>query len=147
MIASALDTVFEAQLRALVYLFLLDRPTSADYLGALDTLTCNAQTFGLGVADINGRHRLASGELQTRTCLLTAALRQLALHRLVQLDREISPDSFAITPTGTKLVNSLNTDYAQQLFETALETLERIEGKSLNDLDQIITTAASGGER
>ena len=38
MATSLLDTAFEAEFRALVFLFLIDEPVNADYLGALDTL-------------------------------------------------------------------------------------------------------------
>ena len=36
-----LDTSFEAELRALVFIFLLDDAADADYIGALDTITVN----------------------------------------------------------------------------------------------------------
>ena len=69
--ATSLDTSFEAELRGLILLFLLGDAADADYLGALDTITVNAHTFGVGAESLNGTHRLASAELHTRTGLAT----------------------------------------------------------------------------
>ena len=59
MAASLLDTAFEAELRALIFLFLLDEPVNADYLGSLDTLAINQRTFGIGSDNLNGTRRAA----------------------------------------------------------------------------------------
>lgn len=57
--ATSLDTSFETVLRGLILLFLLGDAADADYLGALDTITVNAHTFGVGAENLNGTHRLA----------------------------------------------------------------------------------------
>lgn len=54
--ATSLDTSFEAELRGLILLFLLGDAADADYLGALDTITVNAHTFGVGAENLNGTH-------------------------------------------------------------------------------------------
>lgn len=59
--AMSLDISFEAELRGLILLVLLGDAADADYLGALDTITVNAHTFGVGAENFNGTHRLASG--------------------------------------------------------------------------------------
>ena len=92
--ATFLDTSFEAELRGLILLFLLG---DADYLGALDTITVNAHTFGVGAESLNGTHRLASAELHTRTVLMTQALQHLAIQGFVTLHPDRSPAAFTIT--------------------------------------------------
>lgn len=143
---SALDTSFEAELRALIYLFLLDEPTDVDYLACLDTLTVNAHTFGLGETNVNGTHRLASSELHARTHLMTQALQRMTLQRLVHFTREDGHERFRISDEGTALVNRLRSQYATEFFNIALETIERVGGKDTNGLTSIILTTAIPGE-
>ena len=54
--ATSLDTSFEAELRGLILLFLLGDAADADYLGALDTITVNAHTFGVGAETVSYTH-------------------------------------------------------------------------------------------
>lgn len=143
---SALDTSFEAELRALIFLFLLDEPTDVDYLGCLDTLTVNAHTFGLGATNVNGAHRLASGELHARTHLITQALQRMTIQGLVHFTRQGGLECFDISDEGTALVNRLSTQYATDFFNAALETIERVGDKDINALTSIILTAATTGE-
>ena len=102
MAASLLDTAFEAELRALIFLFLLDEPVNADYLGALDTHAINQRTFGIGSDNLNGTHRLAAGELRARTDLMSQALKQLTLSRLATFDTSAESAGFRITDQGAR---------------------------------------------
>jgi predicted transcriptional regulator with HTH domain len=143
---SALDTSFEAELRALIFLFLLDEPTDVDYLACLDTLTVNAHTFGLGETNVNGTHRLASGELNARTHLMLQALQRMTIQGLVHFTRRGGLECFRISDKGTTLVNRLSTQYATDFFNAALETIELVGDKDTNALTSIILTAATPGE-
>lgn len=143
---TSLDTRFEAELRGLILLFLLGEAADADYLGALDTITVNAHTFEVGEDNLNGTHRLASGELHTRTVLMTQALRQLAIQGFVKLQSGQTPVSFTITSEGEKVVNRLHSRYAGRLFDTALETIEQVGDLSTNELVEIIRSATLEGE-
>lgn len=143
---SALDTSFEAELRALIFLFLIDEPTGVDYLACLDTLTVNARTFGLGATNVNGTHRLASGELNARTHLMTQALQRMTIQGFVHFTHQDGLERFDISDEGTALVNRLSTQYATDFFNAALETIERVGGKDTNALTSIILTAAIPGE-
>ncbi|WP_129288936.1 ABC-three component system middle component 2 [Trueperella pyogenes] len=140
MAASLLDTAFEAELRALIFLFLLDEPVNADYLGALDTLAINQRTFGIGSANLNGTHRLAAGELRTRTDLMSQALKQLTLKGLATFDVSAEPVGFRITDAGASVVNNLRTEYAEQFFAATLDTLEAAGHASTTHLTKIITS-------
>ncbi|MDP9800086.1 hypothetical protein J2S49_000162 [Arcanobacterium wilhelmae] len=134
---SSLDSVLEAQLRAVVYLFLLDSPVDADYLGALDTLTINAGSFRIGPDNLNGPHRLAPAELQTRTGQMSQALKQLALRGLVAYVAK--PDvGFRLTSDGETVANEMRTGYANQLFASALDVLEHIGDASTTELTSLI---------
>lgn len=141
--STLLDTSFEAELRALVFLFLLDDAADADHLGALDTITVNARTFGMGEDNLNGTHRLASGELCTRTTLMLDALRKLALQGLVKLDDTRVPYSFTITSIGESIVSQMCSSYAQRFFFSALETIEQTSGLNTNELVEIIGSGLS----
>lgn len=145
MTTSVLDTAFEAELRALVYLFFIDAPVDADYLGGLDTLTINQQNFDLGADNLNGTHRLASGELHTRTQLMSQALKQLTLRGLATFDSSVVQSGFRITNEGAQVVNQLRTDYADRLFTAALDTLEAVGEATTSQLAQIITAASAEG--
>lgn len=138
---SVLDTVFEAKLRALVFLFLIDEPVDADYLGALDTLTVNQRAFNIGEDNLNGTHRLACGELHTRTSLISQALKQLTFQGLTYYDPSVTPAGFRITEDGARVVNQLRTNYAEQFFTAALDTLEAIGDATTTQLTQLITAA------
>lgn len=144
--ATSLDTSFEAELRGLILLFLLGDAADADYLGALDTITVNAHTFGVGAENLNGTHRLASGELHTRTVLMTQALQHLAIQGFVTLQPDRSPAAFTITAEGESVVNHFRSRYTGQLFDTALETIERVGDLSTSELAQIIRSATPEGE-
>ena len=146
MTLSALDTSFEAELRALIFLFILDEPANVDYLACLDTLTVNAHTFGLGETNVNGTHRLASGELNARTHLMTEALQRMTLQGLVHFTRKDGRESFHISNEGTALVTRLSTHYAANFFSAALETIERVGDKDTNALTSIILATATPGE-
>lgn len=143
MTTSVLDTAFEAELRALVFLFLIDEPVDADYLGALDTLTINQRNFGIGSDNINGTHRLAAGELHTRTLLMQQALKQLVLKRLARYDASDQPVGFRITDDGASVVNQLRSTYADQFFTATLDTLEAIGSATTTQLAKIINSAIS----
>lgn len=143
---SVLDTSFEAELRALIFLFLLDEPTDVDYLACLDTLTVNAHTFGLGETNVNGTHRLASGELNARTYLMTQALQRMTIQGLVHYTHDNGHGRFDISDEGTSLVNQFSTPYATDFFNAALETIERVGDKDTNALTSIILSAATPGE-
>lgn len=121
---SALDTSFEAELRALIFLFLLDEPTDVDSLACLGTLTANAHTFGLGETNVNGTHRLASGELNARTHLKIQALQRMTIQGPVHFTRLGGLERFRISDKGTTLVNRLSAQYATDFFNAALETIE-----------------------
>lgn len=139
---STLDSTLETQLRAVIFLFLLDRPVDADYLGALDTLTINAQSFRIGPANLNGPHRLAASELQARTALMDKALKLLTLHGLSTYDTTANNTGFRITSEGEALANKLRTAYANQLFAAALDTLEHIGDANTTELTSLITSTA-----
>lgn len=140
MAISLLDSAFEAELRALIFLFLLDEPVNADYLGALDTLAINQRTFRIGADNINGTHRLAAGELQARTDLMRQALKQLTLSRLAMFDTSAESVGFRITDQGADIVNQLRTDYAERFFTAVLDTLEAVGRTSTTHLAKIITS-------
>lgn len=140
MTISLLDSAFEAELRALVFLFLLDEPVNADYLGALDTLAINQRTFGIGSNNLNGTHRLAAGELRARTDLMRQALKQLALSQLAVFDSSTESAGFRITDQGDRIVNQLRTDYAERFFTAALDTIEVVGHASTAHLAKIITS-------
>lgn len=140
MAISLLDSAFEAELRALIFLFLLDEPVNADYLGALDTLAINQHTFRIGSDNINGTHRLAAGELRARTDLMRQALKRLALSRLVTFDTSAESAGFRITDQGVCMVNQLRTDYAERFFTAALDTIEVAGHASTTHLAKIITS-------
>lgn len=140
MAASLLDTAFEAELRALIFLFLFDEPVNAEYLGALDTLAINQRTFGIGSDNINGTHRLAAGELRARTDLMRQALKQLTLSRLATFDTSAESAGFRITDQGACLVNQLRTDYAERFFTAALDTIEVTGHANTTHLAKIITS-------
>ncbi len=138
MAISLLDTAFEAELRALIFLFLLDEPVNADYLGALDTLAINQRTFGIGSDNINGTHRLAAGELRARTDLMQQALKQLALSRLATFDTSGESAGFRVSDQGAYIVNQLRTDYAERFFTAALDTIEVAGHATTTHLTKII---------
>jgi hypothetical protein len=140
MAISLLDTAFEAELRALVFLFFLDEPVNADYLGAIDTLTINQRSFGIGSDNLNGTHRLAAGELRTRTDLMRQALKQLALKGLTIFDTSAEQVGFRITDEGASVVNKLRTEYAERFFAAALDTFEAAGRASTRQLAKIITS-------
>lgn len=140
MAGSLLDSALEAELRALIFLFLLDEPVDADHLGALDTLAINQRTFRIGSDNINGTHRLAAGELRARTDLMRRALKQLTLSRLATFDTSAKPAGFQITDQGASIVNQLRTDYSERFFTAALDTLEAVGRASTTHLAKIITS-------
>lgn len=140
MAASLLDSAFEAELRALVFLFLLDEPVNADYLGALDTLAINQRTFGIGSDNLNGTHRLAAGELRARTALMSQALKQLTLSRLATFDTSAESAGFRITGQGARIVNQLRSDYAERFFNAALDTIDVTGYANTTHLARTITS-------
>ena len=123
---SVLDSIYETELRMLLLLHALDRPATVDYLSALDTLAVNAHTLKVGDTNINGTHRLAAGELNTRTSLAAKALKLLALKGLSQLTIESKACSYRLTEDGVHAANILKSPYATALYEATLEVLERI---------------------
>lgn len=142
---ASLDTSFEAGLRALIYLFVMGEAADAERLGTIDTLTIKAETFSLGAEDLNGPHRLASGELHTRTSLMDTALRDLALRNLTTYLPDSSPAAFSISPSGESLVNRLHSAYAADFFAIAQEVMDRVDDASTTQLTKLILTKANSG--
>lgn len=133
---SVLDSEYETELRMLLLMYALDRPVTIDYLAALDTLSVNAKTLHVGQTNLNGAHRLASGELKTRISLAFGALRTLILKRLVKLLPGDNGLTYQLTTAGIMAANSLNSPYASALFMSAIDVLETI-----NTVDDAIITS------
>lgn len=142
---SSLDTSFEAELRALIYLFVLGEAADAERLGAIDTLTINAKTFNLGTENLNGTHRLASGELYTRTALMGKALRDLALRSLTAYLPDFRPAAFSISSSGESLVNRLQSAYAADFFATAQDVIDQVADATTTQLTKLILTKTDSG--
>ena len=145
---SVLDSEYETELRMLLLMYALDRPATIDYLAALDTLSVNAKTLYVGQTNLNGAHRLASGELKTRISLARGALRTLILKGLVELLPGDNGLAYQLTATGITAVNRLNSPYASALFLSVIDVLETI-----NTVDDAIITSyvakqsSQGGEQ
>ena len=78
--------------------------------------------------------------------LMTQALQHLAIQGFVTLQPDRSPAAFTITAEGESVVNHFRSRYAGQLFDTALETIERVGDLSTSELAQIIRSATPEGE-
>lgn len=147
-VTSVLDSEYETELRMLLLMYALDRPATIDYLAALDTLSVNAKTLHVGQTNLNGAHRLASGELKTRISLARGALRTLILKGLVELLPGDNGLTYQLTTTGITAANRLNSPYASALFLSAIDVLETI-----NTVDDAIITSyvakqsSQGGEQ
>ena len=133
---SVLDSEYETELRMLLLMYALDRPATIDYLAAFDTLSVNARTLHVGQTNLNGAHRLASGELKTRISLARGALRTLILKGLVELLPGDNGLAYQLTATGITAVNRLNSPYASALFLSVIDVLETI-----NTVDDAIITS------
>ena len=126
MATSLLDTAFEAELRALIFLFLLDEPVNADYLGALDTLagifavggkpTGSKDPFALRRAGLGLARTLIEGQFELD---LEAVLREA-----VELLPAIAP------PKDSKAAaKSAQADNKQNLTDALLDFIfERLRG-------------------
>lgn len=123
---SVLDTPYETGLRLLLLLRAVDSAVTCDYLAALDTLVVNAKTLDVGERDLNGTHRLASGEIYRRVALADRALKDLTLRGLV-LYRPEGNGAYALTRDGRRIANAMTTPYSKQLTIMAKIVLDRFD--------------------
>lgn len=140
--ATFLDISFEAELRAPVRLFLLGDAADGDHLGTLETITVNARTFGVGADNLNGRHRHASGELNTSTVLMKEVLLHPAIQGRVKMEGTTAPARFAITSAGESVVNQMHSSYAQCFFSGTLETIGQTSDSGTNKSAAIIRSVS-----
>ncbi|PJM79899.1 hypothetical protein CUU80_01820 [Bifidobacterium scaligerum] len=141
---SLLDTSYETELRLLILLRAVDSAVTCEYLAALDTLTVNAKTLGVGDRNLNGDHRFAAGELEHRLSLVNDALKDLALRGLVAYKPEKS-GTYILTRDGRRTANAMTTAYSKQLAVMVQTALKQLGDKSEECLFNFITEQAVVG--
>ena len=136
---SALDSVYEAELRVILILRNSPNPICTDYKAAIDTLATNAETLGVGNTNLNGTHRFASAEFKTRLSLVTRAVQVLALKELVHVHISKNSIRYSLTASGNTVANSLDSPYAHRFSETVKDILHAMKSSSQEEVIMNIT--------
>ena len=132
------NSILEMELRLLLLLEAeKHKAMSLERLICLDFISCYAENYQLSYINLHGENELMYGEIASRKMLSQDAIRDLVVKGLV----EVSVDNgyiYKINKAGRKYINSMQSEYAKQYREIAVEALSLFKKYSDEELYNMI---------
>jgi hypothetical protein len=134
------NTSFELSLRVLILLSVIDRPSSADGLAAMDFITTYGKSFQISDTNLNGDNDLKFSEYTSRRTLIKAALVDLFRKGMIMPSDTSEGFKYEITERGREHVLLLDGEYACQykIFakHSCAYALNKTEQMLITDINQ-----------
>lgn len=138
-----LGSQFETSLRILILFEAAhEKPLKEEVIVMLDFINIYSRDFGIADSNLHGEGKYRFGEYASHRRLVKSAIKQLVLDSLIKVSQ--TPEGFVYTlnQNGLEFVSSLNSDYADDYYETALQVLITTREKSERQLCEIISRRA-----
>ena len=138
-----LGSQFEASLRILL-LFQAAHGAlfTEERLVTLDFITIYSSDFGMTNSNLHGENKYRFGEYALRRKLVRSAIKRLVLDGLINVAQTIEGFKYTLNQNGIEFVASLDSDYADAYYETAVQVLNKTKGKSGIELSEMINRRA-----
>ena len=142
------NTPFETSLRVLLTLRVFGEAMTLDKIAAADFMTIYARDFSLAAYNLNGDNSLSFSEVASKRVLVSKAIKQLVLDRLVSATQNRSGFTYEITAQGARVCDELTSDYTEEYIDMSQAVCKRFKGKSeVEILAEINKRALSGKEK
>ena len=133
-----LGSQFEASLRIALLLEAANNETLTEgAIAALDYVTVYSHDFGISASNLHGESKYRFSEFTSRRATIRTAIRQLVLDGLVEATCSPSGFHYKLSSDGIDFASSLDTEYADAYFETAMQAIAHV-GKSERTLGEKI---------
>jgi hypothetical protein len=134
-----LGTGFEYSLRILLLLEAgYKRKFTDGEISSLDFIAINGGDFGIAEKNLHGESNYRYGELAARHTLVKEAIKSLVLDGLVTAEQTKSGFRFSLSADGLDFISELDSDYANDYFTAAQNTLKTMQGKTERQLDAVV---------
>ncbi len=142
------NTSFETSLRVLLTLRVFGENMTLDKIAVADFMTIYALDFGVAAYNLNGNNSLSFSEVASKRVLVSKAIKQLVLDRLVSATQNRSGFTYEITAQGARVCDELTSDYTEEYIDMSQAVCKRFKGKSeVEILAEINKRALSGKEK
>ena len=143
------NTRFELSLRALVLLYVSDKPIDLEVAYVADFVATYAKAFSIADSNINGDNQFMFSEFAVRRSIMKDALKELVLKGYAQPSVTGDGIAFEVTDKGAELFNTLQSGYASAYAGCARSALVYISGHSLknviDDINRLTRQPVGGG--
>jgi hypothetical protein len=141
------NTPFETSLRVLLTLRVFGENMTLDKIAAVDFMTIYAQDFGIAAYNLNGDNGFCFSEAASKRTLISKALKQLVLDRLISAIQGRNGFTYDITVRGAQVCDSMTSDYTDEYIAMSQKVYKHIENKlEVEILAEINKKAVSGKE-
>lgn len=142
------NTSFETSLRVLLTLRVFGENMTLDKIAVADFMTIYALDFGVAACNLNGNNSLSFSEVASKRVLVSKAIKQLVLDRLVSATQNRSGFTYEITAQGARVCDELTSDYTEEYIDMSQAVCKHFKGKSeVEILAEINKRALSGKEK
>ena len=143
------NTAFEASLRVLIILSVSNIDLSADKIIAIDFTTIYGKDFGISDFNLHGDSLFRYAKIPARRDSIGHAIKDLVIKGLITPNCMLSGFTYTITPSGSKFVKSLKSNYSKaykKLCERSIKFFESKDDKqSLEILNNYANTFTKAG--
>jgi hypothetical protein len=130
MMTELFNTTFETSLRVLLTLRVFGENMTLDKIAAVDFMTIYAHDFGIAAYNLNGNNGFNFSEAASKRTLVSKAIKQLVLDRLIMAAQNRSGFTYEITARGAQLCDKMTSDYTDEYINMSQAVFEHLDGKS-----------------
>jgi hypothetical protein len=121
---------FENELRLLLLIEAFQKPQNADMIYAADFMVTYGHTFGVADHNLNGENIYKFSEFISRRALVQKVLKELTFDGYAKPLSTSSGIMYQLTAEGERLSILLDSDYAKEYRETAVNVIKHIGRRS-----------------
>lgn len=137
-----LGTTFEAYLRVLILFEAANQDTlKEETITALDFITVYAKDFDITDFNLHGENKYRFGEYPYRRELVQSAVKRLVMDGLIDVLQTSDGYDYRLNQKGIEFSLNLQSDYADNYYETALQVMEKTKEKSEQELIKMINSS------
>lgn len=140
---SLFNTPFETGLRAMLILFAThSRGMTIDRITAYDFMTIYGSDFGVSKDNLHGINHFSFSELTTRRAICLDGIKSFILDGLIAVTRGKHGFTYALTSSGKKYIENLDSDYKSQYVEIVGEVHNQYKRQTDTALIKLINDTA-----
>ena len=142
------NSPFELSLRIMILMRVRKSRVTVDWLSCLDFVTTYGKDFGISEFNLHGDNEYRFSEYAAKREIIGIAIKELVLRGYISPHCNKSGFNYSITPSGIKLCEVLNDDYAENYEKIAEKAIsyfaDYTERKLMNCINQKAILALGG---